>query len=378
MDVLEYTEEQLNAMSGEELKALLHEAEDAEGLWDTKQMTEKIMINSLYGALANKWFPLFNEHMAAAITGNGRYFIQKSANYIEEALQKLLPQQKPYIVYGDTDSYYYHIEPFMEKYQKENPGLSINEYVDWADAFEKKVIQPVIAKSIEDFADELNAYNREKIGCEREIISDVAVFTAKKKYYARVRDSEGTRFPEDAAYTKVMGLEIVKSSTPIWSQKHLKEAIPHILDKDENDLRNWLHDIKQEFIKAPLTDISSVSGVKNVKYNSNDLDKNGKPKSINIGTKAAQAANEYIEKNGLQSKYSPIQNGDKTKRLFLQEPNPFGTNIVAYTNDHFVDEVYDYVDYDTQFEKNFLKPLEIMVQPMGWDLEKETASLDDW
>lgn len=57
-----------------------------------------------YGSLANKYFPLFNEAMAAAITGNGRFFIQKTANMVEESLQKLNPSQKPYIVYGDTDS----------------------------------------------------------------------------------------------------------------------------------------------------------------------------------------------------------------------------------------------------------------------------------
>lgn len=42
--------------------------------------------------------------MAQAITGNGRYFIQKLSNYIEEKLQSLLKSSKPYIIYGDTDS----------------------------------------------------------------------------------------------------------------------------------------------------------------------------------------------------------------------------------------------------------------------------------
>lgn len=103
-EVLEITEEELRAMPIEKLEKYLHDAEFGESLYDTKQMTEKILINSLYGALANKWFPLFNEEMAAAITGNGRYFIQKLANYIEETLQKMHKTHKPYIVYGDTDS----------------------------------------------------------------------------------------------------------------------------------------------------------------------------------------------------------------------------------------------------------------------------------
>lgn len=369
-EVLEYTEEELNKLSDDELDSLLVEAENKESLYNTKQLVEKTLINSLYGALANKWFPLFNQEMAAAITGNGRYFIRKMSNCIEDTLQKMLPQEKPYIVYNDTDSGYFHIEPFMEMYQEKNPGKSINEYVDWADSFEKKVIQPVIQKSIDDFAKELNAYNKEKIGCEREIISDCAVFTAKKKYYARVRDNEGTRYPEDSPKIKVMGLEIIKSSTPKWSQKHLKEAIPHILDKDETDLRNWVNDIKQNFINADLNDIAAVGGVSRIDY-----DINGK--SVPIGSRAAIRHNMFIEKYELTDSYAPIQAGDKCKRIFLQEPNKFNSNIIAYTNDTFIKEI-DCVDYDTQFEKNFLKPLELMVEPLDYDLQKETEDLEDW
>ena len=102
--VLDYTEEELMSLPTDELTVLLKEAESGESKFNTAQLVSKTLINSLYGALANRYFLLFNEDMAAAITGNGRYFIQKLANYIEETLQKLLPQEKPYIVYGDTDS----------------------------------------------------------------------------------------------------------------------------------------------------------------------------------------------------------------------------------------------------------------------------------
>jgi len=372
-DVLDYTEDELRALSTDELEALLKQAENGESLFNTKQLVEKTMINSLYGAMANKWFPLFNEDMAAAITGNGRYFIQKLANYIEDTLQKMLPQEKPYIVYGDTDSVYYHIEPFVEMYIAKNPGLPVNDYVEWADKFEQKVIQPTIEKTINDFAHDLGAYNKDKIGAEREIIADAAVFTAKKKYYARVRDSEGTRYPEDSPYIKVMGLEIIKSSTPKWSQKYLKQAIPHILDKDETDLRNWVKAIKQEFISVDLNEIAAVGGVSRLDY---DLVKDTVP----IGSRAAIRHNNYVQENDLSDQYAPIQGGDKCKRLFLLEPNPFHSNIVAFTNDGFVKEIekHNCVDYDTNFEKNFLKPLELMVEPMNYDLEKETETLEDW
>lgn len=376
-EVLEYSREELESLSYDELSSLLKEAEFGESLWNTKQMTLKIQINSLYGALANSHFSLFNEQMAAAITGNGRYFIQKLSNYIEEKLQSILPSSKKYILYNDTDSAYYHIEPFMERYQEQNPNLEIGEYVTWADNFEKKVIQPVIEKCIQDFATELNAYNPSVIGAEREIIADTAVFSAKKKYYARVRDSEGTRYPDSDPKIKKMGLEVVKSSTPVWSISRLEQAIPKIFDGTESALKEWVNRLREDFKNAPLSDIAAVSSVKTVEYNPLDLDKNGKPKSINIGTKSAMAHNNYVKTNNIQHKYNLIQSGDKTKRLFLSVPNKFQSNIVAFTNESFTDEL-DCVDYDTNFEKGFLNPLQIMIESLGWDLYKKTETLDEW
>lgn len=104
MDVLKYTEEELKSLNKNQLNDLLIECENKETFYNTRQLVEKTLMNSLYGALANKYFLLFNESMAGAITGNGRYFIRKLANYIEEKLQSLYPSDNPYIIAGDTDS----------------------------------------------------------------------------------------------------------------------------------------------------------------------------------------------------------------------------------------------------------------------------------
>lgn len=46
-DVLEYTEDELKGMSNEELQILLHEAEEKESLFNTSQLVQKTLINSL-------------------------------------------------------------------------------------------------------------------------------------------------------------------------------------------------------------------------------------------------------------------------------------------------------------------------------------------
>jgi len=330
----------------------------------------KILINSLYGALANKWFPLFNEAMAQAITGNGRYFIRMLAIQVEETLQEMLPQEKPFVISGDTDSIYFSIEPFMKRFKEKNPGLSLDDYVDWADKFEKTCVAPCVQQCIQTFSKELNAYNPEAVGVEREVISDAGILAEKKKYYIRVRDSEGVRYPEDDPYIKIMGLEAIKSSTPIWAKTYLKEAVPHILDKSEEELREWVQTIKEEFIQVDLNDIATVGGVSNLDY---VLGSKGVP----IGARSALVHNQYIKDNNLDNTISMIQAGDKTKRLFLQTPNKFNSNIIAFTNSTFI-ECVDCVDYDEQFYKGFLRPLELMVLCLEYDLNKETESLDDW
>ena len=205
------------------------------------------------------------------------------------------------------------------------------------------------------------------------LLHNCAVFVAKKKYYARVRDSEGTRYPTDAPKIKVMGLEIIKSSSPLFSQKYLKQAIPLILDKDEANLREWLAETKQKFTEVDLNEIAAVGAVSRLDY---DLENDTVP----IGSRAALVHNRYIKELGLEDRYAPIQAGDKCKRLYLTTPNPFNSNIVAFTNDGFVEELRKHgcVDYDTNFEKTFLSPLKIMTAVLNYNLERETQAIDDW
>lgn len=103
-DPLEYSVEELNSLSTEELEELYHNAQMKEDEYHTAQLCKKVTINSLYGALGNAFFPLFNQEIAQAITGNGRFYIQHTADLIEKTLSEKLPSSKKYIVYGDTDS----------------------------------------------------------------------------------------------------------------------------------------------------------------------------------------------------------------------------------------------------------------------------------
>lgn len=371
MDILEYTREQLEQLDTETLLKIKSECEDNAKLLHSQQMSKKILMNSLYGALANKGFSLFNEKIAQSITGNGRFFIQFSSRKIEDKLQSILPSKNKFVVYNDTDSSYYQIGNIMAEIIKKNPNKTINEYVELAIKFEEKIIDPVIQESIKEFSEMFNAHDVGAIGAKREIVADKALFVAKKKYIARVRDAEGVRYPENEPHMKVMGLDLARSAIPEWCKTKMYEALDIILDKSENELKNWIDSCKSEFLKQDLKDITMYGSVSRVDYSLND-------KGIPFMCKAGIYYNRYVTSNKLEDKYILIQNDTSVKLMRLNTPNPFGTDLIAYTQDTFEKEFKDYVNYDEQFKKSFLDPLNNMVKVLGYDLYSKTETVEEW
>lgn len=368
-----YSREELEQMSTDDLLALKDRSNYNASKLLTQQMTKKILINSLYGAIANIHFCLFNEKIAQAITGNGRYFIQMTANNVENYLQSKHKSDKPYVLYGDTDSFYFHIEPIVDRIMEKYPNRSINEYVDIIDKFELTQIQPVIQSSIKEFSEFFNAYDIDSIKMKRECIADKCCFVAKKKYIARVRDSEGVRYPEDNPHMKVMGLELARSTTPVWCKEKLEESIDYLFTRDKNALVEWVDTLKTEITNVDISNLCMYGSVSRVDYNLKS------DKSIPWMCRASICYNDYIRKNNLTNRFSEIKSGDKVKILFLTEPNVLQTDVIAYNSDNFIDEIRNFLDYNTIFIKGFLNPLNNIVKVLGYDLTSSSViEVDDW
>lgn len=372
MDILDYTDEQLEALSDDELLKLHTEACDKAFEEHINQLTKKILINSLYGATANAFFPLYNIGYASGITCNGRYFIQKTADYIEEKLQSLLPWDQKYITYGDTDSVYYTIEPFVNKYEESHQNADVNELVDFCNDFSDKVIQPIIDKSIEDMSRDFNVFDRSRIQAKKEVVCDVMVNCAKKKYYARVRDSEGTRYDVNNPHIKVMGLELAKSTTPLWVKDNIQGALPILFDSDKYGLVKWVDEIRGMYTQASIDDIAQVGRANKLSYTLGD-------KSVPMLSRCAIVYNNFLRDNNLESSYSSVEPSEKFKYVRLITPNVFKSDCIAYKDSRFAD-VYlkDIIDYETMFKKSFIEPLNLMCECMGYNLKSATVEVDEW
>jgi hypothetical protein len=270
------------------------------------------------------------------------------------------------------NSNYFTVAPFVEKAFEDKPNATKSEKADFCNNFYEQIVDKFVQKSIDDFGNELNAYNTSVIGSEREIIADAGVWTAKKKYFARVIDSEGVRYKEPKM--KVMGLDIIRSGTPTFVKKKLKESLNIILDSDAESMIKWKDSVKEEFMKQDLSNIARVQGVSNIDYTTGD-------KGIPIGARSVLVHNEYVKKLGIENEIQLLEAGNKVKLMYLKEPNIFGSNVVAWSDDKFVDLINECgcVDYELCFEKYFLSPLQLMTDALKWNIAKETEELnDDW
>jgi DNA polymerase elongation subunit (family B) len=333
---------------------------------DNKQMAIKILLNSLYGSVGNNFFRYFDVRIAEGITLTGQLTIRWAERVMNAQLNKILgTTDKDYVIAIDTDSLYINMDDIVAKFNPKNPTSFID-----------KICEEHFKDCLEQGFDELHKYldTREKrIKMGREVIADAGIWTAKKRYALNVLDNEGVRYKEPKL--KIMGIEAIKSSTPESCRDKLKEAFKIALSGNEKELQTFIYAFKSTFSNLPPEDISFPRGVSNVKSYSDSQTIYGKGTPIH--SRGSLLYNYHIKHNNLEKQYSLISEGDKIKFIYLRTPNPISENVIAYP-EYFPRELglLDYIDYDTQFEKAFLAPLNLVLNAIGW--KSERSALEDF
>jgi len=337
--------------------------------YDNIQMARKISLNSAYGAIGNQYFRYYSLPMAEAITTAG----QLSIRWIEKKMNKFMndlmqTENIEYVVYADTDSIYVTFDSLVEKFKPKT-------VVNFLDAIAREKIEPFINKSYQELADYTNAYGQ-KMYMKREVIADKGIWTAKKRYILNCWDIEGVRYEEPKL--KIMGIEAVKSSTPEPCRDKIKEALKIIMSGDEKEINNFIQDFRNIFMNLPPEDIAyprSVNGL-NKWSDPNSLFAKGAP----IHCKGAILYNHLVKKNKLSGRYPFIQNGEKIKFLHLKLPNIFQSSSISFITE-LPKELTFNIDYDMQFEKSFVEPLNFILEKINWNVDRTygtQGSLEDF
>ena len=208
----------------------------------------------------------------------------------------------------------------------------------------------------------------------REAISDVGIWTAKKRYILNVHNNEGVQYKEPKL--KIMGIEAIKSSTPEVVRNKFKEAFKLIISSSESETQKFIADFKSQFKNLQPEQVAFPRRVTSITdwHDRKTIFK----KSCPIHVRGSLLHNYYVKSNKLNNKYELITNGDRIKFVYLKLPNSIKQNVVAF-KDVLPKELklHNYIDYDLQFDKTFIEPLNLILHSIGWSAE-EQATLEDF
>ena len=333
---------------------------------ENQQMAIKILMNSLYGALGNQYFRYFDLRVAEAVTLSGQLAIQWAEKAMNKTMNGVMKTDKDYVIAIDTDSLYVNFGPLVEKLQPKDP-------VKFLDKICQEHFEPALAKAYDKLFRKMNCH-KPRMEMGREVIADRGVWTAKKRYILNVHNNEGVQYAEPKL--KIMGIEAIKSSTPEVVRDKFREIFKIIMSGTESETQAYIQNFKQQFRNLPPEEVAFPRSVSNITDWHDRKTIYGKGTPIHV--RGSLLYNKYVKDNKLTNKYELVTNGDRIKFTYLKMPNSIRENVIAFPDVLPKELKLDpYVDYDLQFEKTFIEPLNFILGAVGWTAE-EQATLDEF
>lgn len=365
--------------------------------YDVHQHSLKILMNSLFGAIGNKWFKeCFDIRVAEGITLSGKLSILWIARKLDEYFNKILgtgeakhkihhvhrPAETKlevmsgvnFAIYQDTDSCYLDMSRLIDKmFTKEQQENETEKIVNFLDKLFQEKIEPFIDSCYKELADYMNA-DDQRMFMKREVIAPAAIWTAKKRYTMLVADSEGVRYWPNM-YHKTVGLDAVKTTAPKLCRDWMLDCYKIALQGTEEELQAYCAERKKEFMALPIERIAATSGVNGIEnyFDPNNMYIKGTPKHV----KASIWHNHLVNKLGIKG-LSKIQSGDKIRFVDLKSPNPYGCETIAFQGKLPPEFKLDkYVNYEANYEKSFIGYLNNLIGVINWSAVRR-ASVMDW
>jgi DNA polymerase elongation subunit (family B) len=338
--------------------------------FENQQTAIKILLNSLYGALGNKYFRYFTMEIAEGITITGQFIIKWAEKNVNAFLNKTLKTDKDYVIAIDTDSVYAGLADLVNAVM---PDADNDKKVDFLDKVCSKIETDVLDVAFKELKDNCNAY-KHRISMKREGIANRGIWTAKKRYILNVWDNEGVRYAKPKL--KIMGIEAIKSSTPAPCREAFEKLFQILINGTEQETQQFIHDFRNTFDSLPVEEKAFPRGVSSLKKYSDP--KTIYKKSTPINSRAALLYNNLLKQHGLENKYEAIKEGEKIKYIMLDPRNPIREDVIAFSQvlpPEF--GLHRHVDNTVQFEKSFLDPAKAILDAIGWKAEEE-ASLEDF
>jgi DNA polymerase elongation subunit (family B) len=338
--------------------------------YENQQTAIKILLNSLYGALGNKYFRYFTMEIAEGITITGQFIIKWAEKHVNGFLNKTLKTDKDYVIAIDTDSVYAGLADLVNHVM---PDAETSKKVDFLDKVCGHIETDVLDVAFKELKENCNAY-KHRITMKREGIANRGIWTAKKRYILNVWDNEGVRYAKPKL--KIMGIEAIKSSTPAPCREAFEQLFQILINGTEQETQQFIQNFRNTFDSLPAEEKAFPRGVSSLKKY---LDKKTiYAKGTPINSRAAILYNHRLKELGLENKYEAIKEGEKIKYIHVNPRNPMREDVIGFSQvlpPEF--GMHKFIDNEIQFEKAFLIPAKSILDAIGWKAEEE-ASLEDF
>lgn len=343
----------------------------------------KVMLNSIYGAFGNKWFHFFNIDIAESITLQGQNAILYSEKILNKYFQDFFAKDteihnklnirvhkqihKPAVIYIDTDSNYVQFQEMYESIEWLGEKMDI---VTFILAIYDLRIKDYIVKALDKYAENTNTDSF--LVFEMESIAYSGIWMAKKKYLQNLAwDDKLSKSERHKMLKKIktVGYDTIQSSTPTFARKKLSEALQILFEKKPTPetlttIVSFLKKVKKEFKMANIDDISFNKRTNNIeKYILDDHTEFQYGLKCPPNVKAAGFYNYLMNNNSkYKSKYRMINNGEKLKLYHCEHSV---CEMFGYLPGDHPYEFAPQMDYETQFEKCIIDPLNRVLDCVG-------------
>lgn len=321
----------------------LQHIRDNAGIWavlnNSMSGSQKVMMNSLYGATANEWYYFANIESADDITAEGRFYIKesekilqnylvndwhldkelhahlKSLDVLKNSFDNLDPNApvtqldiEDYIVYMDTDSMYVTFEKLFN-------SIGFDPYKEGV--YSEFIMEMNKFRLFDLFKDKLGAIIDSRHGenflvFDLESVAEITVWVAKKKYVMSYKMEDGKIYDDALQHIKGKGIELAQSSMSAPVKEMIKFMIIQLFKGklDSRNYKTYMRYLYKQFCDLPFQDRCTFSGInKYSDYITNDTTAvEFKPRT---GASILGMANyNYDVKNkGLMTKYELLKGG---------------------------------------------------------------------
>jgi DNA polymerase elongation subunit (family B) len=239
--------------------------------------------------------------------------------------------------------------------------------VDFIQGVDKFRYADYFKECLDSHAAKYGVENKEDFELER--ISESIISIAKKKYIQHILHEDGIDY-ERLKYIFPKGVELVRSSTPAFAREKIVDIVKYLFSHPDTfnikDLLKLVKQLRKEFELADIDDIAMQSSCSN--YDSKVINDKTLPlqfvNGAHFAVKSAAHYNYLLSKNkDYQQKYEFIKSGTKIKYYVCKDKSL--TDMFAYIRGSYPVEFAPEIDFDLQFSKSILSPINSIIEPLG-------------